>query len=96
MFGPGCPCRNVSACPSRLAARFEHGRFKRLARVLAGPQHELEGLVVALAGIERHAEQHLALAVGRRDSAAEHKGMAGDMAEDMAAEWAGDMAAEWA
>src|SRR5215470_5117712 len=61
---------------SRLSAGFEHDRFKCLARALAGPQHELEGLVVTLAGVKRHAEQSLALGVRRRDAAGEHQRMA--------------------
>src|SRR6266481_1265673 len=60
---------------SRLSGGFEHHRFERLARALAGPQHELEGLVVALAGVERDAEQSFALGVCRRDAAGEHERM---------------------
>src|ERR1700730_192262 len=46
---------------SSLASGFEHGGVERLARSLAGPDHELEGREVAFAGVERSPEQRLAL-----------------------------------
>src|SRR5262249_18771278 len=45
----------------RLASGLEHGGLERLAGTLAGPDHELERRIVALAGIERGREQHFAL-----------------------------------
>src|SRR4029077_1362635 len=62
--------------PSRLAAGFEHARFQRFAGVLAGPKHELERLVMALASTERDAEQSLALRICGLDAAREHQRVA--------------------
>src|SRR5262252_7572076 len=58
---------------SRLSGGLEHHGFQRLAGALAGPQHELEGLVVTLTGIERNAEQSLALSIRRHDAAGQHQ-----------------------
>src|ERR1043166_4267219 len=48
----------------RLARGLEHRGVERLARVFAGPDHELKGLEIALAGLERCIEQRLALPAG--------------------------------
>src|SRR5947209_9386939 len=61
---------------SRLAGRLEHDGVHRLARRLAGPHHELERLVIALAGVDRGVEQHLALPSGGLDAAGEEQGVA--------------------
>src|SRR5260221_11949997 len=66
----------VASRASRLSRGLEHDGIQRLAGALAGPHHELEGLVVAFAGIERDAEHRLALAIGRSDAGGEHDGMA--------------------
>ena len=47
------PCVSNSTAVQRLAGR------------LAGPEHELERLIIPLAGVDRRLEQHLALTVGR-------------------------------
>src|SRR5207248_10163944 len=52
----------MTATGLRLARRIEHCGVKRLARGLAGPDHELERLEITLRGIERGIEQRLALA----------------------------------
>ena len=60
----GPPSRDRSVAGPRclgLAGGLEHGGIQRLARALAGPDDELERLVVALAGVERGVEQGLAL-----------------------------------
>src|SRR5579862_6377062 len=62
--------------PSRLSRGLEHDRIERLAGFPAGPHHELEGLVVTFAGIERDAEDRLALGVGRGNAGGEHDGVA--------------------
>src|ERR1700692_3247308 len=59
----------------RLPGGLEQARFQRLAGTLARPKHELERLVMAFAGIERDAEQGLALGVRCRDAAGEDKGV---------------------
>src|SRR3984957_7513423 len=61
---------------SRLSRRLEHDGIERPAGALARPHHELEGLVVAFAGIERDAEHRLALRVGCGDAGGEHDGVA--------------------
>ena len=43
---------------------------------LAGPDHELEGREIALAGIERGDEQRLALPAGGLDAAGQHQRVA--------------------
>ncbi len=48
--------------PSRLALGFEHRAVKRFPGGLAGPEDELEGLKIAVAGRDRHLENGLALA----------------------------------
>src|ERR1700740_3502909 len=60
---------------SGLAGGLEHGGIERLARALAGPDHELEGREIAFAGVERGAEQRLALLAGRWNAAGEHQRM---------------------
>src|SRR5690349_1647713 len=76
------PLREIYACQTyacpdlRLSLRLEHGGVERLARGLAGPDHELEGREVALAGIERGAEQRLALPARGFDPAGQHQRMA--------------------
>ena len=52
----------------RLPLRLEHRGVERLAWALAGPDHELERREVAFAGIERRAEQRLALPPRRLDA----------------------------
>src|SRR5690606_41038997 len=59
---------------SGLPFGLEHGRGQGLAAVLARPDDELEGLVVALTSLERGAEQGLALALGG-DGAVEHEAL---------------------
>src|SRR6185503_15539284 len=54
---------------------FEHGGGQSLAAVLAGPDDELEGLVVALARLEGGLEQSLAL-VGGGERPVEHQALA--------------------
>src|SRR5262249_10081202 len=61
---------------SGLAGRLEHDGVDRLAGGLAGPQHELERLVVAFARLERGAERGLALRPRRPDAAGEQQGVA--------------------
>src|SRR5690606_23060669 len=60
---------------SGLAFGLEHRRDESLAAILAGPDDELEGLIVALAGLERGAQQRLALTLGG-DGAVEHEALA--------------------
>src|SRR5581483_10633599 len=59
---------------SRLAFRLEHGGGERLPALLAGPDDVLEGLVVALAGLERRLQQGLAL-VRRGERAVQHQAL---------------------
>src|ERR1700752_1345452 len=59
----------------RLARVVEHRGVERLARALAGPHHELEGLEIALRRIERGVEQHLALTPCDFDAACEQQRM---------------------
>src|SRR5262249_24362948 len=67
---------STSRARLRLPRGLEHGRVERLAGALAGPYHELEGLVVTFAGIERDTEHRLALRVGCGDTGGEHDGVA--------------------
>src|SRR6266851_4385328 len=60
----------------RLPLRLEHRGVERLARGLAGPDHELEGREVALAGVERGSEQRLALPARGFDAAGQHQRVA--------------------
>src|SRR5262245_40866722 len=60
---------------SGLAGGLEHRRVERFARALAGPDDILEGREVALAGVERGAEQSLALGIGGIDAARQHQRM---------------------
>src|SRR5262249_7366995 len=61
--------------PLRLALRLEHGGVERLARRFARPAHKLEGGEIALAGIERGAEQRLALPARGIDATGQHQRM---------------------
>ena len=47
----------------------------RLAGAGAGPHHELEGLIIALAGVDGGVQQHLALATRGFDAAREDQGI---------------------
>src|SRR6476661_7485533 len=47
-----------------LAGGLEHGSVEGFARRLSGPYRELEGWIVALAGVQRRREERLALAAG--------------------------------
>src|SRR5436309_11926845 len=58
---------------SGLARGLEHRRLERVARRLAGPDHELERRIIALAGIERGRQQRLALPPGCFHAAGEHE-----------------------
>ncbi len=60
---------------SGAALGLEHDRGQGMAAVLAGPDHELEGLEIALAGLERGPQQGLALA-RRRQRAVQHQALA--------------------
>src|SRR5258705_7799106 len=60
--------------PSGLAGGLEHRGIKRVARRLAGPHHELERRIIALAGIKRGREQRLALPARRFDAAGKNQG----------------------
>src|SRR5215813_4147422 len=60
----------------RLAGGLEQDRFERLGGALAGPDDELECLIVAFAGVERRAERRLALQARGRDAAGEQEGVA--------------------
>src|ERR1700730_4636277 len=60
----------------RLTLRLEHGGVERLARRLAGPDHELERREITLAGVERGAEQRLALTARSLDTARRDQGVA--------------------
>src|SRR4029077_19970106 len=60
----------------RLARGLEHRGVERRAGLLAGPDHELEGREIALAGFQRARQQRLALRAGRLDAAGEHQRMA--------------------
>src|SRR5690242_18765249 len=51
----------LSTLRSRLAGGLKHCSVERLAGALAGPEHELERLIVAFAGFERSGEQGFAL-----------------------------------
>src|SRR5712671_3930764 len=63
------------ACQLCLALGLEHGGVERLARLLARPDHELEGREIALAGVERGSEHCLALPARRVDPAGQHQGV---------------------
>src|SRR6266436_861114 len=58
-----------------LSLGLEHGGIERLARRLTGPDYELKGGKITLAGVERSAEQALALATGGLHPAGEHEGV---------------------
>src|ERR1700733_6391194 len=53
------------ACASGRAAGFERGERDRLTRGAIGPQHELERLVIGLAGVEGCLDHRAALRVAR-------------------------------
>src|SRR5262249_50632378 len=57
----------------RLARGLEHGGVERLARRLAGPDHELERWIISFAGVERGREQRLALPAGGLDAPGEQQ-----------------------
>src|SRR4051812_10713495 len=61
---------------SSLALRLEQHGVERLAGGFAGPEDELERLVVAFAGVGGGFEQHLALAVRRLRAAGQEQGVA--------------------
>src|ERR1700730_10349547 len=67
-------CRQLRSI-LRLPGGLEQARFQRLAGTLARPKHKLKRLVMAFAGIERDAEQGLALRVRCRDAAGEDEGV---------------------
>src|SRR5579863_1190444 len=52
------------ASPSGRPAGLEGGHRDRLARAATRPQHELERLVIGLAGVERRLDHRAALRVG--------------------------------
>src|ERR1700731_966917 len=52
-FAPGREADRAACRASSLARGLEHGGIERLARPLAGPDHELEGQEIAFAAIER-------------------------------------------
>src|SRR5882757_624608 len=58
-----------------LACGLEHGRFERLARRFAGPDHELERRIITLARFERCCQQRLALPSGSLDASGQHERM---------------------
>src|SRR5262249_23874728 len=60
---------------SGLSLGLEHGGVERLARRLARPDHELKGGEIALACLERRAEQALTLAAAGLDDACQHLGV---------------------
>src|SRR5215475_1700568 len=66
------PCGSAAGS-LRLPLRLEHGGVERLARGLAGPDHELEGREVALAGVERGAQERFALPARGFDAAGQHQ-----------------------
>src|ERR1700688_3982512 len=57
-FAPGRGSGRSGA--SSLARGLEHGGVERLAGSLAGPDHELEGREIALAGVRRRPQQRSA------------------------------------
>src|ERR1044071_3641948 len=59
-----------------LARGLEHRGVEGRAGLLAGPNHELEGREIALAGVQRAGQQRLALLAGRLDAAGKHQRMA--------------------
>src|SRR5258708_4329126 len=63
----------MTAAALRLADGFEHRGVERLARALAGPDHELERLEIALRGVERGIQQRLALPARDLDAAGEQQ-----------------------
>src|SRR5690242_4743555 len=73
-----------------LARGLEQNGVERLGRALAGPDHELKCLEVALAGIERGAERRLALrargghAAGEEQRVAVHHQPVGEPDVEMA------------
>src|SRR5260370_10321160 len=81
---PPISAAGINSTPGRFDAwlllslplRLEHRGVERLACGLAGPDHELEGREVALAGIERGAEQRLALPARGFDAAGQHQRVA--------------------
>src|SRR4029079_3456323 len=62
--------------PLCLPGCFEHRGIERFTRGLASPNHELEGRELAVAGLERRAEQRLALLARGFGTAREDEGMA--------------------
>src|SRR6186713_237322 len=62
--------------PLCLPGCFEHRGVERFTRGLASPNYELEGREIAFAGIERRAEQRLALLAGGFGAAREDEGVA--------------------
>src|SRR5687767_10699839 len=60
---------------SGLALGLEHRRGERLAAFPAGPDYKLEGLIVALARLERGAQQRFTLC-GRGNGAIQHEALA--------------------
>src|ERR1700730_5341016 len=59
----------------RAAGGLEQARIECVARALAGPDHELEGLKVAFAGLHGGPEQSLALIIRRRAAARQYQGL---------------------
>ncbi len=66
----------LSLQPLTLPRRSRTGWFPEPRGILAGPDHELEGLIIFLAGLDRDLDQRLALVRARRRAACEHKGVA--------------------
>ncbi|GCC47900.1 hypothetical protein chiPu_0031990, partial [Chiloscyllium punctatum] len=62
--------------PLRLALGIEHRRRHRLGGRLAGPHHELERRIVALAGVDRIDHHRLALRGGGGEAAGQHQRLA--------------------
>src|SRR5262245_27927065 len=77
---PSCrragPARGGGLPASGFAGGLEQGGAARLARAGAGPQDELDRLVVALAGVDGGVARNLALPPRGFDSARQDEGMA--------------------
>ena len=69
---------SLCASPRRsgFARGLEHRRVERLARAFPRPDHKLEGGEMPLAGVERGAEQRLALLAGGLDAARQYQRVA--------------------
>src|SRR3954464_4848395 len=76
MFRAGSERPDRASAGLSLASGLEHGSVQGFARRLSGPYRELEGRIVALAGVQRRREERLALPAGSLYPAGQYQRMA--------------------